>query len=210
MINLPSLLKNSLISILITLIFSNCAVQPKLQGRSEWLSATTRNYEGVNKEDVLEAAEYLLRLADGNDFSISHQPDSLQARRDWISYILIFAGFGTDYWEVKAVDLPNGDIKTTVVISTQSQSSGITEISVSGGTPSMSPSFGDLINNPIVYKLFWSRMDYLLGKADRWLTCGEASKKFNVNNYSDGMEVLCNPLNINDNRPSKRIKSYSP
>jgi len=191
--------------VMISLSISSCAVQPKLVSRADWISATTRDYENVTKDEVLESADYLLRLVDGNDFSIAHQTDSLQARRQWVSYVLIFGGFGTDYWDIRASEV-NGKIKTSVIVSTQSQTAGATEISISGGTPSLSPSFGDAIKNPAVYKLFWARMDYLLGKSDVWLTCSDASKKFNVNTFSDGMEVLCNPLNIADNFPTRVIK----
>ena len=39
-------------------------VTPHLS-REEWLAVTTRNYEGVTKEQVIEAAESVLRLAGG-------------------------------------------------------------------------------------------------------------------------------------------------
>jgi hypothetical protein len=193
--------KSALCCLLVGALVAGCA-GPQLQTREDWLAATSRTYRDVAKDDILRAGEHLFRLADGTDFTIVHQQDALIASRQWMVYLVIAVGFGTDHWVVRAQEARDGAIQVTVSASTQSQMAGPSQPTLSGGTPSMGPTFGSPVTNPALYRLFWARMDYLLGVSDKWLTCDDASSVYQVSRASNGMELLCNPLNVNDDKPT--------
>ena len=104
--------------VLCVVVVSGCATtRPKLS-REEWLSVSSRTYVGVTKDQVLIAAEKLFNLADGDDFQIVHTDDGLYATRNWSIYLVISAVFGTDYWQMQAIQNEDG-VKATVRINTQ-------------------------------------------------------------------------------------------
>ena len=67
------------------------------------------------------------------------------------------------------------------------------------GTSAMS---GSPVMGTAIYDVFWSRLDYLLGKRKDWMTCKVADERVKQNITSGTNEALCNSFNMNDKLPN--------
>lgn len=152
--------------------------------RERQIQMTTRVYEGKTPEEVLLAADRVFRLAD-DDYNVSHQGTSLQAQRNWLIYIVIAASKGTDTWVVQTFPVENG---TKVIAMHNGQEQGINAAPTAnfnggmGVTATTGPMMTNMTTSPAIYQLFFSRLDNLLGKSPKWLTCKEANKLFTDGN----------------------------
>jgi len=199
-------LKKIIILSLILFLMGCATPRPQLS-REEWLAVSSRNYEGVTKDQALNAAEKLFRLADGDDFKIVHTEDGLYATRNWGAYMVIAFVAGTDYWQVKVTPTNNG-IKAFVQVNTQSQ--GAMPMTTTDGamTATMMPMSGSPVEGTAIYDVFWSRMDYLLGKRPDWMNCHCANERVKQGIVWGTNEALCNSFNMKDETPSAPILSY--
>ena len=148
--------------LLVVSLLTACASSPKLSNE-EYKTLTNREYIGVTKDQVLQAAEELLRLADGDDFKIVKSPESLSVTRRWREYVVISYEWGDDHWNVKTHSTNSG-ITAAVQISRRVGFSG-NLVLISINHPN------NIIDGTAIYDLFWARMDYLLGKRPDWMTC---------------------------------------
>lgn len=188
------------VMVLLSLILSSCASQPLLS-RDEWLRMTTRTYEGVTKEQVLAAAERVLRLADGNDFMIAHSDEGFVASRNWLVYLVLTAAFGTDVWQLRAAEHEPTGTKVSVSVSTQTGAVGAVATSPSTAAPLTTPSAGSAVNGTAIYEVFWARMDYLLDRAPAWMDCREANRRVSIGIVWGDNSALCNSFNVKDDVP---------
>lgn len=190
----------------IAIFLVGCATPHPQLSREEWLSVTSRNYEGVTKEQVIGSAERLFRLADGDDFSIVHAEDGLYASRNWSAYVVIAAVTGTDYWQIKVT--PDGNrIKASVQVNTQSQE--VVPMATTNGawTATTMPMAGSPVMGTAIYDVFWARMDYLLGKRSDWMNCRVADERVKQKVTWGTNEALCNSFNIKDETPTHPLVS---
>lgn len=168
--------------------------------RERQLAMTSRVYEGVTVEQVLTSADRIFRLAD-EDYKISHAPGGLNAKRDWIIYLVLVVTTGTDSWSVTAETLPDGKVKVVALCSPTAQSVTGGPTMGGGATALTSPVIQRHITRPAIYQLFFSRLDYLLGNSDSWITCKEAAKIF-----TDGsLEAFCTVAN--DRTPDEESRA---
>lgn len=191
---------------LIAVLLTGCATtQPQLS-REEWLSITSRSYEGVTKEQVISSAERLFRLADGDDFNVVHTEDGLYASRNWSAYMVIAAAMGTDYWQVKVA--PDGN-RFKAYVQVNSQAQGVTPMATTNGawTATTTPMAGSPVMGTAIYDVFWARMDYLLGKRSDWMNCQIADERVKQKITWGTNEALCNSFNIKDEVPSHPLVS---
>ena len=200
--------KSSVLAVLAAVCLAGCAGQHRQLSREEWLSTTARIYSDVDKETVVGAAERLLRLADGQDFKIQHTEDGLLASRNWMSYVVIAAATGTDYWRLTVTPLPEG---TKATIQVSMQGSAITPMMTAGPgagtgwTATSGPMTGAVIDGPLLYDIFWARMDYLLGKKTAWMTCADADALRAAGTSWGNDDPLCNSFNMTDAHPDEKI-----
>lgn len=200
-------MRTSLASLLlIVLTLSGCATKPTQLSRDEWISTTTRVYRDHSKEDVIRAGERLLRLAGGDGFQIQHSEEGLYATRNWLVYIVIAAATGVDYWKLLVTQTPDG-AKASLQVSTQAQpiapmlTAGPEK--GTGWTAMTGPMAGSPVNGTALYDLFWSRIDYLLGKRKDWMTCAESDKRVKSKTVWGTNEALCNSFNVADAHPER-------
>ncbi|MBW1722535.1 MAG: hypothetical protein JRJ78_10760 [Deltaproteobacteria bacterium] len=171
--------RKTLLIICYILLLAGCATTQRHLSREEWMQVRNRHYANISPEQVLKAAEKLFILADNKDFKFSYNNNSLKAVR-WASPFPVNIWY---HWDIVAVPSGNG---TDVNVSISTTAAGF---GVPGGmTPHDSP---DVIN------LFYSRLDYLLGKSTVWLSCNDYKKK---NPRSSTLEALC--LLAEDSSPS--------
>lgn len=193
-----------IVMVLLSVMLSSCASKPPLS-RDEWLRMTTRTYEGVTKEQVLAAAEQVLRLADGNDFMVAHSDEGFVASRNWSVYLVLAASFGTDVWQLRAAEYGTTGTKVSVSVSTQVGAVGAVATGPSTAAPMTTPSAGGAVNGTAVYEVFWARMDYLLGRSPVWMDCRAANHQVSTGVVWGDNSALCNSFNIKDDVPEGAV-----
>jgi len=189
---------------LLAVAISGCAPKQPQMSRQEWINTTTRTYAGITKDQAMEATEKLFRLADGDDFTVTHAEDGLSAVRQWSIYMVIAAAFGTDYWTVRAAQ--DGDkVKVSVQASVQNQAIG--PMMTAGGDISASamPVIGTPVTGTALYDLFFARLDYLLGKRDTWMTCEDEKHRIKSKITWGIDDPLCSAANMKDDTPEAII-----
>lgn len=184
------------LAVLSLALLTGCATHKELT-REEFIATTTRQYDGVTVEQVAKAAEKVFRLADGNDFQIQHTEDGLTASRRWLVYLLISATAGVDYWTVTAK--PSGD-GVLAKVSAATQYGNM--VPLGQGVTTM-PGHSAGVRGTSLYDTFWRRMDYVLGKSDKWSTCDDAAKKRSTGETWGLDEALCNSFNMKDLLPEE-------
>lgn len=182
------------------LMLAGCAVQQPHMTRDEYLQVTQRTYEGKTPDDIYRAAEKLFILSDGQDFQFFHTEDSMVASRHWTVYVVLAAAMGVDTWTVRARKVDSG---TKVSAALNRSAGGILPMPTTGGdmTAGGMPSMAGNVAGTAIYDIFWSRMDYLLGKTDRWMTCKDADARVQSKATWGNNEALCNSFNVKDAAP---------
>ena len=187
-------------------IFVGC-VTLKPMTREEYLDVTQRVYTDTNQNNVLAAAEKLFNLADKSDFVLQHTENSIIGTRQWSMYLILTAVFGSDHWKVRAIDVGGVTKVSVMVTSTYSQSLGIVDADSGSVDTIMTPGLnGTPPVGPAVYKLFWARMDYLLGQSNEWMTCKDMDVLIKEKETHGNTEVLCQALTMNNKLPEELRK----
>lgn len=159
-----------------------------LAERERQIQMMSRVYEGMSPNEILMAADRVFRLAD-SDYTISHAETSLVATRNWVLYLVLTAAFGTDTWVVETFPAENA---TRVVTrhSGQAQSLAPTPTVGFNGQLGMTASTGPSIQGASTwsgpYRLFYERVDYLLGQRGDWVKCRDAKE-----GYEGPLDALC-------------------
>jgi hypothetical protein len=145
--------------VLSLLAFTGCAPTHPQLSQDDWIQIKTRTYPGVTSRQVVAAAEQLFRLADGSDTRFTYNADGsgMKATRTWLIYLVLSFNSGYYHWDLKATDRPEG---TWVGVDL----TGAIGAFLGPGQPVS-------VESPAAYYLFWSRMDYLLGRSTEWRTC---------------------------------------
>ncbi len=197
-------MKKIIVALFAIVFAGGCVNKPRLtrqeylELRDQYDKTRTRYYTDVSADDVLNAVDELFRL-DDVDYNVAHGKNSCIAHREWLVYLVIAATNGKDYWYVSTQD-ENGKIKVTVRSRTDMQDTYATPV---GGSTGAQVTTISSMNNPdvidelelrsrdSVYYLFFSRLDFLLGKSDVWLTCRDARWKTRKIGIKGPMDTLC-------------------
>ncbi len=174
-------------------ILSGCAIQPPNQlSRSEWVAESQRTYK-VTPDEVIEAAERVFKLSDGNDYRFQPHDNGIVATRGWSYYLVFAAGFGSTKWKIDTIEKEPGN--TLAKADTSVQHSMV-----------FGPSSGyDPIPGNAIYRIFWSRMDWMLGLRKDWPTCEQSERRLESGQDWGNLDQMCNSLNIDCSRPIIRI-----
>jgi len=187
-----------------SIIFAaGCATKPSMT-REEFLAATTRTYD-KSPDEILNSAQKLLQLADGDDFNFSHSEDGLDASRNWMIYLVFSAAFGNDVWQVKTAKQPDGKTKVFVSASTNP---GSTLAPLGTGVGTVPGTAGNTVQGTALYDLFYSRLEYLLGINKEWMTCRDSEQKLKAKQVWGLNEALCS-VTTKDIDPRTGISSYT-
>jgi hypothetical protein len=146
------------------LMMAGCAKPPhEIRDRSDYLAEATRIFPGETRERVLRAAETVLRLSDPNDFEFRYTLTGLTGLRRYMVYAVLAVQQGREKWDVTTEQGPGG-IQASVSIS---------EAGVVSGSGSANIYENGMASVPL-YRLFWSRVEYVLNRRTDWKTCNEA------------------------------------
>lgn len=187
----------------VLLALTGCAANQKTMTRDEFIGATQRHYDGVTEKQFYEAAEQLFMLSDGDDTAFAYPGEhAMIAQRDWSIYMVLAYAQGVHAWQISTTPTESG-VEGNVYVSMQGSAVNGMPTFNGGVSTHTSPTMQDVVNAPAVYELFWSRMDYLLGKSDTWFTCEAWDAKLDTGETYGTMEPLCLALNTDDLLPEK-------
>jgi hypothetical protein len=150
-------------------MLSGCIGMTPKYTPEEQAAITTRRYEGVSSQQVYSAATLIFEAADKKNFKISHHDNELDAKRTRILFP-IWLHFN---WTVVA-DESNGG---TLVRVTSTSLLGSKEVPNTTGKA--------------IYELFFGRLQYVLGKSDKWPTCADADERIRSEKGRGTAEALC-------------------
>ena len=160
----------------------------------------TRVYTAYSKTQLIEAAQKVLTLSDGEDVKFSHNSEGFIANRNWSWYAVLAADRGVDQWTLRITPEDTGGLKATLTENTISTMHNQQSIYVHGvgvmnvGTPTTTQIHRYNASNAL-YALFWRRMDYVLGQTKTWTTCENFKKEMETNPALEGnIRPLCGTL----------------
>jgi len=142
------------------------------------VKAHSKVYAAVTPEEVFQASEQIFNLADEGDLDMVQDTRRLKVSRAVSDRQM---PPNREVWEIQAIPV-NGSTQVIVSVALKGRRSR-----------KVYP------RNPDVYHLFYSRLEYLLGKSKTWVTCEDYEAQAHHKPYWDEDGFLC--LNADDVRP---------
>jgi hypothetical protein len=175
-----------------------CTPPPQISDRSDFLAEATRTFPGETTERVILAAQRVLDQSDPKYFEFRNTLNGFSGLRRYYVYAVIAAENGRERWDFTADRDPNGAIRA-----------GLTIADVGAAQSSYNRTAYDVQMASIpMYRLFWSRVDYVLGRNDNWTTCDDAEVQFHDTKINPLVALggLCGPTSHGrDGEPPERL-----
>ncbi|MGF7163613.1 hypothetical protein FHS85_005283 [Rhodoligotrophos appendicifer] len=146
------------------LLLTGCVTtQDKIVSRDQFLAEATRSYTGVSKEQVIRAAQaVLLQSDDADDWDFGYTTNGFTGTRKYFVYAVIAATSGREKWEFNTEQV-GGAVQASLTVSDLANvgtyGTSVVEIN---------------LNRILLQRLFWKRVDYVLGRRPDWVSCDEA------------------------------------
>ena len=181
--------------ILVLLALQACSPKQYLM-RNEFAPETSRTYQNVTEAQFYDAAEKLLRLSGGSDalkgaadLTINRTSHSLYSQRRVTVHLgsQIAIGIVTSLLFGVVPGGQNALLNANVYTET-TEAGLIANLALS---TDHDDAFGHNVSTAAGYDLFWSRMDYLLGKSKEWRTCDDEMARIDDRKTSGYTDVLC-------------------
>jgi hypothetical protein len=165
---------------LLLLALAACARPERTTNHADWLREATRQWPGETKARVIAAAEAVVKHSDPRDIQVEYSRQGFVARRKFFIYAVLATAEGEDRWSFQA--------------SENSEGAGAAVRIVQRGT-AQSGRFSERFRDNQVYvgsfRLFYARIDYLLGRRPDWIACSEAVSKLALSSDAPGLQALC-------------------
>jgi hypothetical protein len=145
-----------------------CATAPQITDRSDFLKEATRTYQGESAERVIRAAQRVLDQSDPKYFEFRNTLNGFSGLRHYYVYAVLASASGSDRWDFTAEREPTGAIKAGVTV---------TDVGAAQNGYNRTAYDSAMTSVPL-YRLFWSRVDYVLGRSEDWQTCDDAEVQF--------------------------------
>jgi hypothetical protein len=173
---------------------AGCAAAPhQVRDRDDYLVEATRIFPGETRERVLKAAETVLKISDPTDFEFRYTLTGFTGLRRYFIYAVLASASGREKWDVMTEPDPAG-LRASVSISEEGTASG---------GYSQNRYEGAMASVPL-YRLFWSRVEYMLNKRSDWVTCEQAGAELASSNTNTvaALGGLCGPTSDGRNAPA--------
>jgi hypothetical protein len=176
--------------ILALLLLGACARSERVTSHADWMKEATRIWPGETRARVIAAAEAVLKQADPRDTKFEYNQRGFLAKRAFFIYAVIASAEGVDTWSFTTAENSEGASASVRVIQRGKAIAG-----------QHSERFRD--NQTMVgsFRLFWARIDYMLGQQPDWVTCAEAPAKLDLPPAAPGLEGLCSLTHQGRNEP---------
>jgi hypothetical protein len=160
------------------------------------MAEATRTYRGEPRERVIRAAEIVLKHSDPEDFEFRYNLGGFEGLRRYFIYAVFASATGRERWQFQT-DIPEPGIILASI--------SISEAGQVHGNRSSTPYEGAMPSVPL-YRLFWSRVDFVLGKNPTWVTCDDAAKELEATNTNLlALGGLCGPTSDGRNAPPPEV-----
>jgi hypothetical protein len=161
-------------------LLAACATGERPNNHAEWLKEATRVWPGETQARLIAAAEAVVRHPDPADTTLEYSKAGFLARRKFVIYAVVAAAVGEDRWTFAASENAEGASASLRVIQRGTAFSG-----------SSSERFRDNQTDVGGMRLFYARMEYLLGRRPDWVTCEQVSVKLSLPADRQGTDMLC-------------------
>lgn len=170
--------------------------------RERNVAGSTVSYDGVPAEQLRAASFEVLKLLNPNDMHFDVRSDRLLAAQTWRFTLILAASAGERWYEVKF--MPEADAIRVSFVADEKGEVGNFIPSLKQPTFRENISIGSDEHLWVNAKLFFARLDYMLGRADKWPTCSEFQKKYGtLPLYFCG--GLTGSIGIEDRAPTGRV-----
>jgi hypothetical protein len=162
------------------LALAACAQPRKVDSHAEWMKEATRIYAGEDKARVIAAAEAVLKHADGADTRFEYSLGGFVATRPFSLNALVAGVNGEDRWTFSVRGNKAGAATALRVIRS--------------GTATAANKRSRFRDNAVYigsFRLFYARVEYVLGRRVDWVSCHRASTVLNLPEDSPGTDLLC-------------------
>ncbi len=167
-------------ALLLLLPLAACARPERTTSHADWLREATRTWPGETKARVIAAGEAVVKHADPRDIQVEYSKQGFVARRKFFIYAVLATADGEDRWTFHASENSEGASASVRVIQRGTAQSG---------------RFSERFRENQVYvgsfRLFYARVDYLLGRRTDWISCSEAVVKLSLPAQAPGLQALC-------------------
>lgn len=169
-----------------------CSAPHQIRDRSDFLAEATRTYQGETRERLVTAAERVLKQSDPADFEFRHSIAGFTGLRRYMIYAVVATSQGREKWEFSVE--PDGIAMRAAI--------AVSEAGITTGNYTATPYEGQLASVPL-YRLFWARVDYVLGRRPDWTTCEAAGAELQATNTNTAAALggLCGPTSDGRNAP---------
>jgi len=163
--------------ILVFIVFFTACSTNNIEPKKDTLDKknfTSREYKGISKDAIFEAAKKVFILASKKEFRIDSYRNQLIVSKTKMSHFPFYPVTSEDRWTLFIEEKDNISFAKLDLVR-------ITD-------------FDEEVPNYLGkshHELFWSRVDYLLGLSDEWFIC---------NGFSDYRGALCDGLEMYDNK----------
>lgn len=141
---------------------------------------------------MLKAAETVLKVSDPTDFEFRYTLTGFVGLRRYFIYAVLAAAQGREKWDFMTEIEPAG-LRASVSISEEGTTSG-------GYSRSR---YENAMASVPLYRLFWSRVEYMLARRPDWVTCEQAAAELAATNTStNALGGLCGPTSDGRNAPA--------
>ncbi|MFM9974588.1 MAG: hypothetical protein ACKVON_08450 [Beijerinckiaceae bacterium] len=157
-----------------------CSRGERAVNHADWLKESTRIWPGESKARVIAAAEAVVKHSDPGDISVEYNRSGFVARRKFFIYAVLATAEGEDRWTFSANENSEGASAALRVIQRGSTRSG-----------NFSDRFRENQTFLGGFRLFYARIDYLLGRRTDWVACKDAAAKLALPQDAPGLNTLC-------------------
>jgi hypothetical protein len=174
-------------------MLAGCAAAPQqVRDRDDYLAEASRVFPGETRERVLKAAETVLKVSDPTDFEFRYTLTGFVGLRRYFIYAVLAAAQGREKWDFMTEVGPAG-LRASVSISEE----GTTSSGYSRGA------YENAMASVPLYRLFWSRVEYMLARRPDWVTCEQAAAELATTNTNTTAALggLCGPTSDGRNAP---------
>jgi hypothetical protein len=168
------------LSLVMLPMLSACVAAPRVESHAQWLAEATRTYADESAPRVIAAAEAVLRHADPGDTTFEYRAGGFTAERRFLVYAVLAAAEGEDRWTFNASQNGRG-ARAGVALVERARVHG------TGGARQVRANEQRIGT----FRLFYARIDYLLGRRPDWVTCRDAPQKLGLPPEAPGTGALC-------------------
>jgi hypothetical protein len=162
------------------LLTAACARPERAANHADWLKEATRVWSGETKARVIAAAEAVVKHSDPGDITVEYSKSGFSARRKFFIFAVLATAEGEDRWTFSASENSEGASASVRIVQRGTARSG-----------NFSERFRD--NQALVgsLRLFYARVDYMLGKRAEWVTCSGAVAQLSLPAEAPGLQSMC-------------------